>query len=321
MAAISLAALIPALLLLAFAYSAASYSLDDVDFGEGDDILGVEADTTSMLQMSMQLTPSPEETAAPSTRRERELTMANVPFNFGHTVAKVAREKGIMWGDCGTRNSSPHTCLGRQTSAVTGCDLMYTPAKYWPNDLARAHFGNRTVFGILRDPYERLVAEFRGDGRERYPEFWASCDANAAVKQMMRDYVRSTKAGNPYENNCKLLPQAEFFDPPFGATIPVDNRLFPQSANELFTAHGYSDVQIKTEEVEHVSGCDNVWAGDLDSETKALVRQVYGRDFELLCKHFGYCNALENTCLTRVPEMCPPQLFSWDSNLKMFQQK
>ena len=37
-----------------------------------------------------------------------------------------------------------------------------------------------TAFGILRDPYERLVAQFRGTYRLQHPEF--QCDANAAVR-------------------------------------------------------------------------------------------------------------------------------------------
>ena len=40
--------------------------------------------------------------------------------------------------------------------------------------------------------------------------------------------------GEPFANNCNFLPQAEFFEAPFGATVGVDNRRFPDSMNELF---------------------------------------------------------------------------------------
>mmetsp|Transcript_166324 Transcript_166324/g.404111 ORF Transcript_166324/g.404111 Transcript_166324/m.404111 type:complete len:322 (-) Transcript_166324:50-1015(-) len=306
------------LLLLGCSHSADAYSMDDVDFGDTDDLLGLE--TTSMLQVSGELNKFADKVAAPPIG-SRDLAMAYLPYNFGHTVAKVALSHGIKWGDCGEREGSAATCIGKMKSDVTGCDLMYTPGKYWPKDLAQRYFGNRTVFGILRDPYERMVAQFRGSGYAKDPHLHAICDVNTAVKAMMRDYLEEVKAGKPYAANCNKLPQAEFFDQPYGATIAVDNRHFPLSANELLMEHGYSDLLIQTEEVDHVSGCDHVWAGDLDSEAKALVRQVYGRDFELLCKHFGYCDTLEDTCITTVPGMCPSQLFTWNSQRKVYLRK
>eukprot|EP00913_Durusdinium_trenchii_P024188 g22710.t1 len=128
--------------------------------------------------------------------------------------------------------------------------------------------GNR----ILRDPYERLVAQFRGTYRLEHPELL--CDVDAGVKMMLQNYLAEVQAGNPWAENCNYLPQAEFFDQPFGGTIFVDNRHFPDSMNE---------------------------------------------DFELLCKHFGYCDRNESICLKRVPEMCPPQLFDWNSEKEMYE--
>ena len=51
---------------------------------------------------------------------------------------------------------------------------------------------------------------------------------------------------------------------------------------------------IKTEDILHVRGWDHVWPGDFTNETRALVKQVYARDFDLLCRHFGYCDHDEN---------------------------
>ena len=51
------------------------------------------------------------------------------------------------------------------------------------------------------------------------------------------------------------------------------------------------------------------------------VLQVYHRDFDLICKEFGYCDPTENVCLTRVPGMCPPQLFEWNEDKKIYETK
>ena len=244
----------------------------------------------------------------------QELAMAYVPFNFGHTVSVKALEEGIRWGDCGSREPLSD-CLGWQVSEVTGCNLMYTPSQHWPLKAAASYFGNRSVFAILRDPYERLVAQFRGTYSKEHPEL--GCDVDAGVKKMMEEYLESLNAGKPWANNCNYLPQAEFFEGQFGASIAVDNRLFPDSMNQIFQENGY-DLKILTEEVSHVDGCDSKWAADLSKETKELVYKVYHRDFALLCERFGYCDFSENVCLTRVPEMCPPQLFEWNDEKRMY---
>lgn len=238
--------------------------------------------------------------------------MAYTPYNFGHTVAEKVAKVGTQWGDCGSRTPL-EGCLGWTNSNKTGCPLMYTPAKLWPQALAQQHFGNKTVFGVLRDPYERLVAQFRGTYRLKHPEL--GCDVNAGVKKMMREYLWSNALGNPYVDNCNWLPQAEYFDQPFGATLPVDNRKFPESMNEVLQAHGFP--QIALEEVQHVSGCDEKWVGDLDAEARQLVRLVYKRDFDLLCTHFGYCEE-EEICLTHIPGMCPEHIFTWNVALNQY---
>merc|ERR1719277_347649 len=120
----------------------------------------------------------------------------------------------------------------------------------------------------------------------------------------MKDYL----AGNIYSGGCAFVPAAEYFDGPYGISLPLDSRFFPGTANKMFAERGFQDFYIKDEDVLHVSGCNEVWPGDLDCETKAMVKQVYARDFDLLCKHFGYCDKEENSCVSTVAEMCPSHL-------------
>mmetsp|Transcript_9439 Transcript_9439/g.17491 ORF Transcript_9439/g.17491 Transcript_9439/m.17491 type:complete len:290 (-) Transcript_9439:75-944(-) len=254
------------------------------------------------------------QTSSPRVAPQKNLAMVYVPFNFGHTVSEKAASLGIYWGDCGSREPV-EGCLGYMKSDVTGCDLMYTPGKLWPAELAKVYFGNRTTFGILRDPFERMVAQFRGTYRLKHPEL--GCDLNRGIKMMMQEYLAAVGSGNPFTENCNYLPQAEFFDDPFGAHEAVDNRLFPKSANELFSSHGLP-LQIATEEISHVEGCEDKWAGDLDNEAKGMIRKVYQRDFDLICQRFGYCDLDEATCLQGVPTMCPEALFEWDERAKMY---
>eukprot|EP00420_Gonyaulax_spinifera_P032076 CAMPEP_0197877000 /NCGR_PEP_ID=MMETSP1439-20131203/5831_1 /TAXON_ID=66791 /ORGANISM="Gonyaulax spinifera, Strain CCMP409" /LENGTH=329 /DNA_ID=CAMNT_0043496319 /DNA_START=59 /DNA_END=1048 /DNA_ORIENTATION=- len=277
---------------------------------------------------------------------QRDLVFMHVPYNFGHTIEKVALfppnssrlEVGLfmfqvlgglgsnkaqsldtedMWKEVRKREKKGGHVWGHFNPDLnpvlpeTGCSMYFSPQKYWPKDAARHYFGNNTVFGMLRDPYERLVAMFRGDGLIKHmgqdygttfnPEHVKTCNVNSGIKEALQSYIAS---GDQFTSSCTFLPQAEYFDGEFGITLPVDNRLFPSSMNKVFADHGYTE-HISKDDVFHVSGCTEVWAGDLDAETKALVRQVYKRDFELNCKHFGYCDFEENTCIHGVAQMCP----------------
>lgn len=178
---------------------------------------------------------------------------------------------------------------------MTGCPLHNTPQKWWPRPLAEQYFGNKTVFGILRDPYERLVSFHRD------PDFYPDCDVNKAVKNTLKTFLQ----GKHFTESCRFLPQAEFFDGPFGVSLPIDIRRFPASANDVLERHGYTDVRVSMDDVLRAGGCPNVWAGDLDNETRLMTRLVYKRDFDLLCKHFGYCDPEETMCLSHIPGMCP----------------
>jgi len=299
----------------------------DVRGGAADVLAGEEAleaaETLQLLQAR----------ASPRRAADQDLVFVHVPYNFGHSVERVALlgsnaslvSFGSAVGLAMTRALDPGVRLagvqgmrqpggevwGRMfprlndVSPVTGCLLAFTPPSLWPRHLAEEYLGGKISFGLLRDPFERLVAQFRGSFGDRYggsyPEYLKTCDVNGAVRQMMLDY----KAKGAYHGGCTFLPQAEFFRGEFGAALALDNRRFPSSFNELMEERGYGAIRMSKEDILHVWQCPEAWAGDLDCETRALVREVYAEDFRLLCERFGYCDPAENTCLREVPGMCP----------------
>mmetsp|Transcript_74983 Transcript_74983/g.160566 ORF Transcript_74983/g.160566 Transcript_74983/m.160566 type:complete len:386 (+) Transcript_74983:81-1238(+) len=272
------------------------------------------------------------------------LSFMHIPCNFGHTIEKVALgkganlrlvyesglgkplaeeeeimhrakgAKGVLWGQM-----NPSI---REISNATGCNMYYTPGKYWPSDLAHSYFGQRTIFGVLRDPYDKAVNEFRRQvqkvdsvfkwqlranisAREghlereglRYQMYYDTCDVNGYLKEELLKY----KAGDRFRGNCALVPQADYFDPPWGIAVPVDNRLIPGSINTVLGDYGYS---YRVDKTIHNWLCPNISAFSLDNEVKVLIQEVYARDFDLLCSYFGYCNRNEIVCLEAIPQMC-----------------
>mmetsp|Transcript_28417 Transcript_28417/g.64346 ORF Transcript_28417/g.64346 Transcript_28417/m.64346 type:complete len:285 (+) Transcript_28417:93-947(+) len=260
------------------------------------DLSAIHDDAASLVQVG---------TRARQASGQHDLVMAYVPFNFGNGIARSVTEE--KWGDQSEM---------AETKSSIGCQMMYTPGKLWPKDLAEKYFGNRTIFGILRDPYERMVAQFRGMGRFEHMGLFLKCDVNSAIKAMLKEYE-----ANPYAKNCRFLPQAEFFEGPYGASLPVDNLEFPKSVNSMLAEHGYGENRVDVHKIRHVAGCDSTWAGDLDSETRQLIQKVYAKDFELICKHFGRCDHETSRCIQGVPGMCPPSLFLWNKERDLWEPK
>jgi len=276
---------------------------------------------------------------ASASHGKRDLVFMHVPHNFGHTVEMVAafgngrqaeaklrvamaisrdmetdfQDNPIM-GHLYRRNESVWGAVDTRLyqQSKVNCTMYVTPPKYWPGDLAKRYFGGKKVFGILRDPYERLVSYFRasvkdesGDRRVFNLRHWAkTCDVNGAVNYMMKEYLAS-RATDPYMYDCAFLPQSEYFGGEFGVALPVDNRKFPASLNRLFKEHGYDELFIGRDDVLRATGCSEVWAGALTPDTRKLVREAYAKDFELICSKFGYCDREESTCMDSVRSMCP----------------
>lgn len=359
--AATLLALLPALAALAIAEDCGGGVCEARTEGEVEQLETAEADALrlQLLQLSRSVegarraeelvqadgeVQTVHEKDPTETKPTRDLAFVHLPCNFGHTVEGSAMGEGTNWDLVKASFHSTsmvqqwklmHESLGRGgalwgemnpairgVDVATGCSRYYMPGKMWPKDLAKKYFNNRTIFGILRDPYDRAVNDFRQmvfglesiypniwrwnvsvrqhklerEGPE-YQQWYKTCDVNAYLKSELGKYL----AGDRYRVGCHLLPQAEFFDQPYGITLPIDNRKLPDSFNKVMEEHGYP---FRMGETLHNTMCNNVSAYSLDAEAKALVKKVYARDFELVCKYFGYCDSDEMTCLEQIPQMC-----------------
>eukprot|EP00913_Durusdinium_trenchii_P018028 g16941.t1 len=128
---------------------------------------------------------------------------------------------------------------------------------------------------------------------------YRSCDVNA----YLRAELPKVLAGDVYRADCHFVPQAEYFENPFANTTAIDNRGLPQKFNDLMVERGYFNISMPSNTL-HNYVCNNISAYTLAEDVKALIRQVYARDFDLICNLFGYCDREEVTCLQQVPNMC-----------------
>lgn len=229
---------------------------------------------------------------------QRDLVFMQQPNCHGHTVMMLAYEnEGLLWGKL-----NPSLAV---ISNSTGCHMWYTPQKYWPEDLAHSYFGDKQIFGTLRDPYDRTANQFRyfvkwpkSEFPAHYQEYFRTCNVNAFLEEELPKVV-----ADPYKNDCQWQPMSEYFDMPYGITVAFDNRKIPWSLNELLREHGYGFLEGNGEALHNIV-CDNIWAGSLNNNVKAMIREIYARDFDLLCNLWGYCDPNELTCHSQFDKMC-----------------
>jgi len=280
---------------------------------------------------------------------QQDLVFVHVPMNFGNSITEqaalgtgsnlsyaevtaaggkgwdyinsIALEDASFWGPMNPDLQVHSNWNGGELMSDTsqGCPMYYTPQQYWPVDLAQKFFGDKTVFGLLRNPYDRFLAFLRAEEGGVLQGFAfdnRTCDFSAKVKMMF-----AGKASWPPAMRCQLQPQAPFFEGKNRITLPLGLEDFPMNAQTLLEEHGYSSVHLDPNEMHHVAGCDNTWGMDLDAETKAILKNYYAKDFALMCKVFGQCDTDHASCCKRVPGMCPLKAFDWHSDNSSYIEK
>jgi len=297
-----------------------------------------------------------------SNRGYRDLAMVHVPTNWGHTMEMLGLGKDVHQddGDIGgtlsasirvlSSNILPREGKTSQRSVIdemkkpggevwaemepqlrrmssVGCDMYYTPQQHWPENIATSYFRNRNVFGVIRDPYDKLVNEFRmqvmpfasvyaGVTRQQVSEregtmereeppytgfggIYDRCDVN----EFLRLELPKVKK-NPYRANCHFVPQVEFLKGENAINLPVDARKLPESFNQLMDEHGY---EFRMDDTMHNMLCPGLWAGSLEDDVKGMIKEMYAEDFDFLCKTWGYCNRNEMFCMKGMTYMCPAE--------------
>lgn len=280
---------------------------------------------------------------------QQDLVFVHVPMNFGNSITEqvalgtgsklsynevtaaggkgwdyinsIALEDASFWGPMNPDLQVHSNWNGGELLSDTaqGCPMYYTPQQFWPADLAQKFFGDKTVFGLLRNPYDRVLAFLRsqvGGVIQGFAFDNRTCDFGAKVKMMF-----DGKASWPPALRCQLQPQAPFFEGKNRITLPLGLEDFPMNAQKLLEDHGYSSVHLDPNEMHHVAGCDNTWGMDLDAETKAILKNYYAKDFDLMCKVFGQCDTDHASCCKRVPGMCPLKAFDWHSDNSSYTEK
>jgi len=155
-------------------------------------------------------------------------------------------------------------------------------------------YGDATVFCVVRDPFSRLVSEykyiyenpeFRWENADLLSEYGCHPDGlNEWVVRSLTDYA----AGNTYAQLCHLLPQSYYiWGPPddTGHQCQYCHEVLRMeelagSFNALMQSYNYS-MRLGSEQ-HNAGGCPNLGVQSLNSKAIEMILRVYERDFALL---------------------------------------
>jgi hypothetical protein len=233
-------------------------------------------------------------------------------------VMSVAQEDAEFWGPMNPDLNAKSNWNGKETlDKNEGCPWYYTPQQHWPKELRESYLGDKRVFGILRDPFDRWTAFLRssegptGRGFEYVSDNSTCRDKfNRLTKLMMK-----TEADWDTNTRCQLQLQAPFFEGNGAISLAQDLVYFPSNTQELLDTHGYDNVHLDAFKMMHVTACDQFWhAEDFDADSRKLIEEYYARDFKLIRKTLDRDDTAESHCCMGVPGMCPSKKFTWHNN-------
>lgn len=181
----------------------------------------------------------------------------HVPKTGGTAVEDAARRAGLRWG---------------RFAPFAPCSIPGT--SHWHHPPARHPevYGGRRLFAVVREPHARLVSDFRYLHRDGV--ITGPLDA-AHLNAFVHRWVPDPPVGNVGNH---LRPQTDLThgELPVDVVLPFSD--FPRCVNRFFAAAGLPvrvDARVN-------ATAPSVTAADLDERSRAIVRTVYARDFDLL---------------------------------------
>lgn len=219
----------------------------------------------------------------------QNLTFIHIPKNAGSAVEEAGAKFGYHWG-MHADFSRVHMRDGFE------CHRYHVPPALLEQSI-KFDTTNERSFAIVRNPYQRVLSEYRYLLSVEWGEVWDPSlrEGKECTQKGFNDWLERTLTrvlqGERYINDCHMLPQMEYiegYDKRYakwehGEVLKWEE--LPDSFNKLMEVWG---MEPRLDPDEFVNGhkkmCPELEAGDLWDRPKALMNLVYYQDF----KQFGY---------------------------------
>lgn len=205
--------------------------------------------------------------ASASARRDGGVRLQSVPFihipkTSGTSVEKIMLAHGYGAGRYAfesMRGLPPYRTLRNKCSA-----WHRVPESFVPDS-----------FCVLRDPYDRIVSEFRYEHRRRSGSGSCSC---SSLYSWMKDKMRRL-ASDPEASDCHFIPQSVYAEK--CQDILMYNVSVAEYIRERFGIEGFGDEKDNISTI-----CPRlhttVTRGGNCLRTKTEIESIYHKDFELV---------------------------------------
>ena len=225
-------------------------------------------------------------------------------WSFGHQPLNRARsQQSFTWEPCADRD--------HQTDVAGQCSFYHVPPEWF--DPPMGPYEGKTLFTILRDPYQKLISEFnwicwaaRGVATQKFDAVQRILDIDGKSyltvpplkhaqdnenirrcqqdREIMNEFFRKavstqTERRSSYEmmTDCHLIPQHIY-------TQSIDHVFCDMPAMKAFLAQGGYDIEAKSklkDSTLHKYDVEKL----LDRDVIDLINDVYSEDFDL-CDDF-----------------------------------
>jgi hypothetical protein len=194
------------------------------------------------------------------TTSNEYLRFIHIPKNAGTTIEDLGEKHGLKWGRYGEKKASN-----------VRCNHWHVPARYSKQNY------NEDTFCVVRDPYERILSEYKYVHRKDYKKWDNKEDLNKWIQKQL------SKKPN-FSHDCHLLPQTDYIFDENGeqvCTHILNIKNLKNEFNSLMKYH-HPSVVMNNEKQNTTDMFKNIHKNDLSKKTKEMIHDYYKDDFKLL---------------------------------------
>ena len=192
----------------------------------------------------------------------------HIPKNAGTYIEDLGKENDYAWGR--------HNRVTEKDSNNISCSHWHVPPRYMKDKGANLYKDSHT-FCVLRDPYERIVSEFKYAYRAK-KEFITKENLNKYI-HTLPDIIKKNK----FAQDCHLIPQHEYIYDENGKQ--TCNTILDFDNLNANLQHFNSNLQLGIKHIDDTKVNDTSFSKlskhDLDPKSLKIIQTIYAEDFAL----------------------------------------
>ena len=200
--------------------------------------------------------------------KKQKVSFLHIPKNAGTYIEKVGKENGYEWGI--------YNKTTQKEKSNINCTHWHVPPKYMKG-VGKDYYKNSSTFCVLRNPYERIISEFKYINRG---------NKENVTKENLNKYIHKLPEiikKNKFSQDCHLLPQYEYIYDDYGNRICDHILDFDNLGRDINALNSYYKLGLT--KIDHskknTTSFSKLNKNDLDEKSLQIIKQLYKKDFEL----------------------------------------